>query len=161
MALVRRLVETSENWANRYKIILLHRVSMSSVFADLIGWEGSLSDGVVIVFLQSIVFQWEGEQNLFPLFPRDHVSQDNTRLCFSNKNVFVLVTGWCRLSLAALIQAKTLEAGLPSYCCAVCIMLPNHGGEGKGGSTWHWYIQAWKWQTSLPLEVHCTDWSSH
>lgn len=57
MALVRRLVETSENWANRYKITLLHRVSMSSVFADLIGWEGSLSEGVVIVFLQSIVFQ--------------------------------------------------------------------------------------------------------
>lgn len=56
MALVRRSVGTSENWANRYKIILLHRVSMSSVFADLIEGEGSLSE-VVIVFLRSIVFQ--------------------------------------------------------------------------------------------------------
>lgn len=136
MALVRRSVETSENWANRYKIILLHRVSMSSVFADLIGWEGSLSEGVVIVFLQSIVFQWEGEQNLFPLFPRDHVSQANTRLCFSNKNVFVLVTGWCRLSLAALIQAKTWRLGfhliaVPSASCFQTTL--ERGREGALG----------------------------
>ena len=48
---------TSENWTNRCRIILLHHVSMSSVFAALIEWEGSLSKGEVIVFLRSIVFQ--------------------------------------------------------------------------------------------------------
>lgn len=59
---------TSENWANRYKIILLHRVSMSSVFADLIEGEGSLSEVVSLSSVHSFPVRRRAES--LPPFPQ-------------------------------------------------------------------------------------------